>query len=259
MRVVLALFFCGAIFAQMPTASEQTAALDAIQSYARSYTRSLPDYVATQTIRRDVKPVYRGGLFLPSVRSQTDTVEEEIRYAGQREIHRTIRVNGQAVASPEPVEDGLFSQGEFGSLLATIFDPASGTEFRWNRVATLDKRRVYVFDFRVPDRPAGYSILEGAGVTIVGFRGSVYADLESKAVFRIQMTCTGIPSASAYRQLGLAVDYAPTEIAGREFMLPARYTLNAERLDATLTLDGRYKDYRRFAADSKILLDSEQP
>lgn len=257
MRVVLALFFCGAIFAQTPSAQEQAAALDAIRSYARSYTQSLPDYVATQTIRRDIS--VRRGLFFPTVRNQTDTVEEEILYAGSREIHRTIRVNGQEMVGSEPVEEGLFSQGEFGALLATIFDPASAAEFRWNRAATLDKRRVYVFDFRVPDRPAGYSIIEGTAATVVGFRGSVYADMESKAVLRIQMTCTGIPSSSAYRQLGLAVDYALTEIAGREFMLPARYTLNAERLDATLTLDGRYKDYRRFAADSKILLDSEQP
>lgn len=256
MRVVLALFFCTAMFAQTPSKPEQAAALDAIRSYARSYTQSLPDYVATQTIRRDVRPIRRG-IFLPTVRSQSDTVEEEIRYAGRREIHRTLRVNGQVV-SPEPTEEGLFSQGEFGTLLATIFDPASGAEFGWNRVATLDKRRVYVFDFKVPDRPAGYSIMEGSGVTIVGFRGSIYADVESKAVFRIQMTCTGIPSSSAYRQLGLDVDYTPTEIAGREFMLPARYTLNAERGDATLTLDGRYKDYRRFAADSKILLDGEK-
>jgi hypothetical protein len=73
------------------------------------------------------------------------------------------------------------------------------------------------------------------------------------------MTCTGIPSSSAYRQLGLTIDYAPAEIAGRKFILPVRYLLNAERGDATLTLDGRYKDYRRFAAESKILLDGEQP
>ena len=258
MRVVFGLFFCGAMFAQTPSAANQAAALDAIQSYARNYTQSLPDYVATQTIRRDVEPVRRG-LFLPTVRAQTDTVEEEVRYAGRREIHRAIRVNGQVVVAPEPAGEGLFSQGEFGMLLATIFDPASGAEFRWNRVATLDKRQVYVFDFRVPDRPAGYGIMEGARVTVVGFRGSVYADLESKAVLRIQMTCTGIPLSSAYRRLGLTVDYAPGEIAGREFMLPARYTLNAERLDATLTLDGRYMDYRRFAADSEILLDGEQP
>lgn len=258
MRVICGLFFCGAIFAQTTSATNQTAVLDAIRSYARSYTQSLPDYVATQTIRRDVVPVRRG-LYLPTVRSQTDTVEEEIRYAGQRELHRTIRVNGQASVASEPAEEGTFSQGEFGALLATIFDPASGAEFRWNRVATLNKRRVYVFDFKVPDRPAGYRLMEGSGVTVVGFRGSVYGDLESKAVLRIQMTCTGIPSSSAYQRLGLAVDYAPAKIGGREFMLPARYTLNAERLDSTFTLDGRYMDYRRFAADSKILLDGEQP
>ncbi len=257
MRVVLGLLSCVAIFAQTPSASEQASALDAIRSYARSYTKSLPDYIATETTRRDVKPVRRG-IYLPSVRPQTDTVEEEIRYAGQREMHKAVRVNGQAIASGQ-ADDGTFSRGEFGALLATIFDPASGAMFRWNRVATIGKRRVYVFDFRVPDRPAGYSILEDGGATVVSFRGSVYADVESKAVVRIQMVCTGIPSSSAYQELALSVDYAPAEIAGREFILPMHYTLNATRVDAYLTLEGSYKDYRRFAANSKILVEGERP
>src|SRR6185312_12058637 len=119
-----------------------------------------------------------------------------------------VRVNGQAVTS-EQADDGTFSRGEFGGLLVTIFEPASGAMLRWNRIATIDKRRVYVFDFQVPDRPSGYSILENGGATVVSFRGSVYADLESKAVVRIQMVCTGIPSSSAYQQLALSVDYAP--------------------------------------------------
>lgn len=255
--LIYGILFVGALFAQTRAAAEQTAALEGVKAYARSYTESLPDYVAKQTIQRDVSPVRRG-LFLPTVRAQRDVVEEEIRFAGRRELHRTTRVNGQAVDYTDPVEQGTFSQGEFGAMLSTVFDPASGTQFRWNREATVDNRRVFVFDFQVPERPAGYGIMEADGITVVAFRGTVYADKESKAVVRIQMNCTGIPSSSAYQRLGLIVQYSPVEIAGRKFMLPARYTLNATRGDATLTLDGRYTDYRRFAADSK-LVDIDQP
>lgn len=257
MRLVGGLLFAGAMLAQTPSAADQNAALDGIRAYARSYSSSLPDYIATQTIRRDVTPVKRG-LYLPTVRSQTDTIEEEVSYARRREMHKVIRVNGQTVAKGQLADDGgLFSQGEFGTLLETIFDPANGATFRWNRVARLDKRRVDVFDFRVPERPAGYSLMDGSRRTIVSFRGSVYADAQSKEVLRILMTCTGIPSSSAFRQLGLAIDYGRIGVAGREFVLPVHYTLNADRVDASFTLEGYYKDYRRFAADSTILGDEE--
>jgi hypothetical protein len=256
MRIVCGLLLAWTVLAQTPSAEDREAALDGIRTYARSYTQSLPDYIATQTIRRDVTPVVRG-ILLPSVRPQTDMIEEEVGYVGHREMHKTIRVNGLAVSKPQPDDGGLFSQGEFGALLDTIFNPANGATFRWNRTATFDKRRVYVVDFRVPDRPAGYSIMEGSTPTVVSFRGSVYADEQSKAVLRIEMTCTGIPSSSAYRQLELAIDYAPTQVAGNTFVLPTHYTLNATRVDANLMIDGRCKDYRRFATDSKILLDEE--
>jgi hypothetical protein len=258
MRIVCGLLIGCAVFAQTPSVGDREAAIEAIRSYARNYTQSLPDYVATQTIRRDVKPVMRG-ILLPSVRPQSDTIEEEVSYVGHHEMHTTMRVNGRVIAGPQPDESGMFSQGEFGALLDTIFNPANGATLRWDRRATLDKRRVYVIDFRVPDRPAGYSIFEGTRPTVVSFQGSVYADEQLNAVLRIEMTCVGIPSSSAYRKLELAIDYAPTRVAGREFVLPVHYTLNANRVDANLILDGRYKDYRRFATNSTILLDGERP
>jgi hypothetical protein len=252
MRGVVALLFCAALCAQVPSPAEQSAALDAIRLYAQTYTQSLPDFMAAQTTRRDIRPMRRER-FLPTVRAQTDIVEEEIRYTGRREIHRTTRVNGQAIPNADTEEKGIFSHGEFGALLAIIFDPASGAEFHWNRLTTRDRRRAYVFDFTVPAHPFGYSILEGSRVTVVGFHGSIYADLESKAVQRIQMTCTGIPSSSEYRHLELSVDYGPKMIAGHQFMLPERYTLNAERDDATMVIEGRYRNYRRFATESSLV------
>ncbi len=259
LRLAALLVVAGIVSAQTPSRSEQDAALAAIREYARHYTEGLPNYTATQSIRRDVRPVRRG-LFLPSVRSQTDVVEEELTYSDSRESHKTLRVNGQPVKEADTAASaGLFSSGEFGGLVASIFDPASGTTFRWDRLATLNGRRVFVFNFRVPARPAGYGIEESGRTNPVAYEGSVFADAQTHAVMRIRMNCVDIPSSSAYLDVRLTLDYAAAQVAGQEFIRPAQYTLNAHRGDSSVTLEASYSQYRRFGADTSIVFEEERP
>jgi len=243
----------GVSFAQKPLTAEQAASLDAIREYATNYAQRLPNYTATQVVRRELRP----NNFMVGRKKQTDTVEEQIGYVDHRELHKVVRVNGRAPTENEAEKSGMYSRGEFGALLDLMFRPETRAVFEWDRKAKLNGREMLVFAFRVPQLPNGYAIVEGSRTLIVPYKGVVFADAETKAVMRIQMTCTDIPSVSAYTGMELTIDYKRTQVAGQDFILPSHFVMNLKNREGDSTLDATYKDYRRFATDATIIFDSE--
>lgn len=236
-------------------AADPMAVLPAIREYALSYTAKLPNYTATQTIKRDTKPTPQGRYTIG--RAQTETVEEQISYVEGRELHKILRVNGQTVKETEQDSGGMYSRGEFALLLSVIFRTETKTAFHFDKLAKLNGRQMVVFAFSVPQLPNGYGIREGERTLIVPYKGTVFADAETHAVMRIQMNCTDIPPVSQYRGVGITLDYKPTMVAGQEFILPSGYTMNLRRLDSDVTMQAAYKNYQRFGADATIIFEEE--
>ena len=232
---------------------EQDAALAAIGEYARNYVAKLPNYTATQSTRHKTTPQVTRGMLTAG--AQTQLMEDQISYIDHREVHKTVMIDGKKLAEADQ-KDASYSRGEFAGLLSTLFQPESGSKFEWDRIASLNGRKMYVFRFQVPQLPAGYGLMQGSHTFMVPFRGSVFADVETKAVMRIQLTCYDIPSISTYRSMDLTLDYKPIKVGGEEFVLPVHYTLNATRDEAKTEIEATYKNYQRFSADATIIFDS---
>jgi hypothetical protein len=245
----------GSVVAQAP---DRAADLAAIREYALSYTEKLPNYTATQSVKRVTKPTQQGRYTMGG-RTQTENVEEQITYVEGRELHKILTVNGQAVKEYESESGGMYSRGEFALLLSAIFRPETKTEFRFDRTAKLSGAPMVVFAFSVPQLPNGYGIMEGKRTLVVPYKGFVFANAETHAVMRIQMTCTNIPQVSQYRGVELTLDYKVTKVAGQEFILPSRYTTNLRRIDSDVTMDASYKDFKKFGADATIIFEEEPP
>ncbi|HEV3333798.1 MAG TPA: hypothetical protein VG096_22590 [Bryobacteraceae bacterium] len=248
--------------AQTPDAAEQTRALAAVREYALNYTAKLPDFICIQVTQRTYYPNtnFRG-------RPRHDSFEEQVTFVDHKESYTVTRING------EPANNigrdhlgGLRSTGEFGTLLGHTFQLSSGAEFLWERRATLKGRKMYVFSFRVP-QATGYGLVESKRTLFVAYKGVLYADTETGAVWRVEMQCE-IPRGSEYKELELVLDFKPTEVAGREFILPFHYQMHSHKevvadaaSDKLITPVGivsetineaDYKAYRRFDADSSI-------
>jgi hypothetical protein len=219
------------------TTAEQATALQAIREYALSYTRNLPDYTCTQITRQTVSREEFGRI----PRQMTDLIEEQLSFVDNKEIRKVARING-IPASPDGPDQlrGTSSRGEFGNLLNVIFEPATGADIRFDRLSTLNRRRVYVFAFRVP-QSSGYMLTESKRRIQVPFQGFVYADYQSRAVVRIDMKCVDIPAGSEYIGAGLTLDYKPATVAGHEFILPARYLLHFQMVMGFETNDADYE------------------
>jgi hypothetical protein len=140
-------------------------------------------------------------------------------------------------------------------LLARIFDPTMPVEFAWGRWENLEGRRMYVFSYRVP-KSHGFIVKEPQGNTTVAFKGLIYADMETKAVMRIEMECLDFPFSSSYRMLELKVNYKPTRVAEQEFILPSDFEESLRRSNdqaqELVRFKAQFERYQRFTADSQL-------
>jgi hypothetical protein len=232
-------------------AAEIDAALAAIREYASTYTKNLPNFTCTRLIRREITPARPW--MVSGFSSFRDLIQDNLSFVDHKELHSLTSMDGT------PIKDqlvGTFSRGEFGNLLESLFDPNTNATFHWDRFATRGGRRMYVFDFRVPQL-SGYTLLETNRAIRVPYRGLIFADYETKAVMRIQLDCTGIPGDSEYKAVNLAIDYAPTNVAGEEFILPSRNELLVRKVDGDSRNEADYKSYRRFTSEATITYNSD--
>jgi hypothetical protein len=229
--------------------AEQAAAIDAVREYVLSYTKSLPNYACTLTTRRITSPLNAGNKTPPEL---TD-IEEQLSLVDGKEIRRIARIDGRPASAESGGRPSGMSFGEFGNVLDTVFEPATGAVLRWDRVATLNSRKVDVFAYRVP-QTSGYLLMGAGGRVKVPFEGFVYADAQTHEVLRMQVKCTMVPDTFPIQNAELTLDYKATQVAGREFILPSHLVLQYvdHDDDRQHTNDGRYSAYRQFSADATI-------
>lgn len=254
-------------FSQTPDLAEPSRVLAIIRDYALNYTARLPDFICTQVVERTYYPVaaFRG-------HPLHDAIEEQITFAGRKETYTVTKINGEPVTHVGHDQlGGIVSSGEFGTLLANTFDPNAGADFHWERAATQKGRRVYIYSFRVP-QAKGYGLVDSVHTALAAYKGLLFADPQTGAVLRIEMHCE-IPKDSEFKLLELTMEFKPTEVAGREVVLPSHYHLHSikERPAQTVSKglvarggvlsetinEAGYKDYRRFDADSSITFGAE--
>jgi len=237
------------------SSGEHAAAVEAVRDYALNYTKGLPNYTCTLATRHVANPPNAGNKASPTV---TDT-EEQFSFVDGKELRTITRIDGKPVSVQPGERLSEMSQGEFGNLLEGIFDPASGTEVRWDRSATLDKIKVDVLAFRVP-QSKGYVLTARRGSMKVPFEGFVYADAQTHAVLRLQMKCIMIPDSFPIQSVDLTVDYKAAQVAGREFVLPSHFVLNYfnHENDRQHVDDGRYSDYHQFSTNATLKLGDDK-
>jgi VWFA-related protein len=238
------------------SAAEQSAALNTVREYALSYTRSLPNFTCIQSTRQMMTRPALLGVGKPGLPISVDLIEEQLSFINHREIRTLVKINDNRPSAARSAQPGTISRGEFGNLLDTIFDPQTRADIRWDRVTSLDRRRVNVFAFHVP-QARGYTLVGSKGQIQVPFEGFVYADSQTGTVTRIEMNCSGIPARSEYRSLSLKLNYKATKVAGREYVLPSDSFLRYEMTGAGAVVSAEYKSYRRFSADEKIAFDTD--
>jgi hypothetical protein len=154
---------------------------------------------------------------------------------------------------------GASSSGEFASILRTIFDPETQTEFGWERWTTLGGQRTYVFHFRVGQQR--YSIRhEGSKRTVLtGFHGLIFVNRDTKMVMQVKMECDDIPADFPIQSVSLDLNYATVEISGQEFVLPRLSEIRSREGKLLSWNEVNYLSYHKYSADASISFDAPEP
>lgn len=86
-----------------------------------------------------------------------------------------------------------------------------------------------------------------------GYRGFLYADPDSGAIFRLVANTTGIPSNYAIKQGNTVLDYGPVAIAGKTYFLLNDATSYVSTKQYDSLFRKTYKNYQKFEAESKFV------
>lgn len=250
------------VLAQPPAApapalsnEEQDRVLGLMHEYADKYASNLPNFICDQVTRESEADVEAKHW------KKGDTVVSKLSFHDGREDRSVESVNGKKVKAGGK-EHRLFlnTQGEFGMLLTQVLGKESQAFFKWTGWDTVRGKRLAVYDFSVDRERSTLSLHMGdvAGAT-VGYEGSVDADPETGAVWRIVYTAKDIPKQIQTRKISTTVDYAQTDIGTKSYLLPTQATVTLLTWLQQVRNELEFKGYRKFDADTVIKFDSGDP
>jgi len=241
-----------------PSAAEQQQILADMREYALGYTKNLPNYVCVQTTHRrqqsnSRRPGY-GGVY-------ADVIQEMLTFYDKKETYKVVMHDGKSVSNMTHEQlGGVRSSGEFGTMLANIFDPDSGADMSWERWATLRGRRMYVFSYHI-GKDHGYSMLDEDSHReyTSAYKGEVYFDRDLKAIMVVTLDTVNIPPDFPIKDVHIRLDYDLTKVGDQAYILPYHYQLDskADRGDASNEAD--YKLYQKYGAESSITFGDTAP
>lgn len=209
--MVAALFACAA-FGQVPAGAPDPI-LEGARGSALHYSRTLPDFVCTEFIRRF------GNWQGPEVR--IDNLTFQLGYYQQKESYRLVARDNHPTQQPIASLNGAFSRGEFGSALRFIFDPVSEAVFVHHRRERIRRRPVDVYTYTVPLSHSRYKLSYGTNATLTAYHGRVWIDPAANRVLRLTMEVDP-PDGFPIRETATTIDYDLREIGGTSYLLPVR-------------------------------------
>jgi hypothetical protein len=230
--------------AQHPLTSEQSQLIESARTSALQFSRSLPDFLCTEIVKRSEDPTDNNHW------RSIDTLTVKVSYAGHEEYKLMAR-NGMATELDYLAVSGAISGGEFGTRLRDLFAPASSAQFAWKGWAHVRRRRVAVFTYRVAREHSRYLVQYESKTIVPGYHGEVSVDPESNAVMRITMI-GDMPGGFAISACSSWTEYDYREVAGRTYLLPVE--------SETRVTSGHYhgnnhiefREYRKFQTDATI-------
>ena len=231
--------------------------LEEARSTAMAYTENLPNFICTQITQRYLRRLPKTGWV------RVDNFVAELTYYDKQEHYKLVTVGNRSAASDATLESlkGTTSTGEFGSSLNYLFDPATGTQFRFEGIDHSRGSPTVRVGFRVSKDTSKRSIIFREGTTELGvvtpYRGRCWIDPDSLQVVQIKERAYRIPDTFPITRSEGFTQYDRVEIAGQQHWLPVRAEVLLENRSARLHTRNviQFKQYRKFGSEVKFLSD----
>jgi hypothetical protein len=237
-----------AVAAASPGGSGADPLIERVRLAVYHFVTSLPDFVCDERVRRfDSHTINPDWQF-------KDRLDVELMFLHGKEDYRNVRLDGKPIKKGTPGDTGQWSTGEFGSMLAGVFDPATQTAFHFARESTVAGRPLRVYDYSVTQARSNWAIRLAYSIW-PAYRGSVWIDPQSGQVMRVDFRTKTLPPDYPVDKIEQDVDYAWVTISGAQHLLPVRSTtvsckIRTAKCDKN---DVEFTNYRHFAVASQIL------
>jgi hypothetical protein len=222
--------------------------------YALDFANELPNFVVNQVVTRYLERSNSRNWQLQ------DKLEIELTYQSDKgEQFKMLAIDGKPTSSTYESLGGSTSTGEFGSVLAALFLPRSNAEFKEVKHDNLHGRDTVVYEFKVKRTDSTSRITDKNlnKSVIAGYTGTVWIDVETKRVLRIEESCDEIPEGFPITLSENAVDYDWVTISGERYLLPVHAELllgrDSDRIYTKNTIE--FRNYHKFEGDVKLVPD----
>ena len=223
----------------------------------RDYVEELPDFICQQEITR----YYDLGT---GAWDRIDTLVYELTYNNKRESYKPLNSVGRPVTRALEQSGGAYSTGDWATALSLLFMPETAAIFKAAGKEKLGQRQTAIYDFTVPLERSKLQIAADVAAPIkAGYSGSVWIDVETKNVLRIEQAADDLPANYPVTQSENSIDYDMVKLRGIdvEFLLPTRaeFVIGDRRKRHFSRNQIYFKFYRKFETDIKVVDEPAQP
>lgn len=236
-----------------PDKPEQDRVLEAAAVHSLDYAASLPDFICTEMVRRyeDVQPKQKPNWSLK------DTLTLKLSYFSHAEDYKLVAINGHPTYRTFDEVGGAVSEGEFGSLLISLFRDADRQRFAWDHWTTLRGRPALVYRFRIPLEQSEYNVRYASGAVgpmtaHSGQSGFIEVDRATNRVLRIYAVAEDLPPDFPVTNVSTLLDYDFVDISGRQYVLPLHALVRMGTHWVQTRNEVAFEDYRKFGSDTTI-------
>ncbi|MGE5570219.1 MAG: hypothetical protein ACM3S5_14380 [Rhodospirillales bacterium] len=235
--------------ASPPEPPRQDPLIEKARLSAAAYDEKLPNYICRQMTTR-----YQSRS-RPVTWKPVDVISADVVYEDGREQYRNIEVNGKRTDKKFEQLGGAWSKGEYGSVLADLFAPATAAEFRLRKNETIAGVDAAVYDFFVELPNSHWSIHVPSQVIRPAYGGSVWIDRKNGRVMRIEMQARRLPQEFPLDTVEAAVDYHYIRLGdATEHLLPVHAEMLTCQRDTGFCSRNAadFRNYRRFEGEATI-------
>ena len=211
-----------------------------IRTRTAAHLSQLPNYTCHQVVDRTLR---RGTTWY-----HVDTVEFEVAFVGRQELFSRPGEERFGERTISELAPGTISDGVLGAQVDMIF-ASDSAEFRYVGTAKKDGHKTFRYDLRVPQEKSGFRVRHDSAEAIVPFEGSVWVDVETLDLVRVDLKVNRIPSHVGVRSIEKSMHYRMIHIGDADFLLPrdaqlsatddqGNYSLNMVKLDGCRMFTG---------------------
>jgi hypothetical protein len=239
----LALVLASAAAADKPTEDPELL-LHRIRSRAAAHLSQLPNYTCHEVVDRSLR---RGNIW-----NHLDTVQFEVALVGREELFSRSGEERFGERSIGELAPGTITNGVLGSQVDMIL-ASDAAEFRYAGTAKKEGRQTFRYDFRVPQDKSGFLVTHDSAKAIVPFEGSIWVDVETLDLVRVDLKVNRIPSYVGVHSIEKSMHYQLIHIANTDFLLPGKTELAATDSLGNYSLSRiRLDQCREFSGESTI-------